>query len=104
MRTRLIECEPPTDLAAILSFRSQFVRRRRSWKHLRVVQIAVLPLTNMSRDPADEYFSDSLAEEIINALTQLAGLKVIARTSRSRSRAKTIRVKMTRTPTIGPDH
>ena len=43
--------------------------------------IAVLPFANMSRDGDDEYFSDGLAEEIINALTQIAGLKVIARTS-----------------------
>lgn len=43
--------------------------------------IAVLPFANMSRDADDEYFSEGLAEEIINALTQLSGLKVIARTS-----------------------
>jgi len=43
--------------------------------------IAVLPFTNMSRDADDEYFSDGLAEEIINALVQVPGLKVIARTS-----------------------
>jgi eukaryotic-like serine/threonine-protein kinase len=43
--------------------------------------IAVLPFANMSRDADDEYFSDGLAEEIINALTQVVGLKVIARTS-----------------------
>jgi eukaryotic-like serine/threonine-protein kinase len=43
--------------------------------------IAVLPFANMSRDADDEYFSDGLAEEIINALTQVLGLKVIARTS-----------------------
>ena len=43
--------------------------------------IAVLPFANMSRDAGDEYFSDGLAEEIINALTQVSGLKVIARTS-----------------------
>ena len=43
--------------------------------------IAVLPFANMSRDADDEYFSDGLAEEIINALTQISGLKVIARTS-----------------------
>jgi len=35
----------------------------------------------MSRDPDDEYFGDGLAEEIINALAQIPGLKVIARTS-----------------------
>jgi serine/threonine protein kinase/Tfp pilus assembly protein PilF len=43
--------------------------------------IAVLPFANMSRDADDEYFSDGLAEEIINALTQVRELKVIARTS-----------------------
>jgi len=35
----------------------------------------------MSGDKEQEYFSDGLAEEIINALTQIPGLKVIARTS-----------------------
>jgi len=43
--------------------------------------IVVLPFVNMSRDPDDDYFGDGLAEEIINALAQIAGLKVIARTS-----------------------
>jgi len=43
--------------------------------------IAVLPFANLSRDTDDEYFSDGLSEEIINALTQVRGLKVIARTS-----------------------
>jgi TolB-like protein/Flp pilus assembly protein TadD len=43
--------------------------------------IAVLPFVNMSGDKENEYFSDGLAEEILNALTKLAGLKVVARTS-----------------------
>jgi len=43
--------------------------------------IAVLPFANMSDDKEQEYFSDGMAEEIINALAQVQGLKVIARTS-----------------------
>jgi serine/threonine-protein kinase len=50
--------------------------------------IAVLPFANMSREPDDEYFSDGLAEEIINLLTQIPGLKVIARTSSFAFRGK----------------
>jgi len=43
--------------------------------------IVVLPFTNMSADPEQEYFCDGLAEEIINALTKIKDLKVVARTS-----------------------
>jgi serine/threonine-protein kinase len=43
--------------------------------------IAVLPFANLSGDKDNEYFSDGLAEEILNALTKLHGLKVAARTS-----------------------
>jgi TolB-like protein/Flp pilus assembly protein TadD len=43
--------------------------------------IAVLPFSNLSADPEQEYFCDGMAEEIINALTHLEGLRVVARTS-----------------------
>src|SRR5256886_9448341 len=43
--------------------------------------IAVLPLLNESGDPHDEYFSDGLSEELIAALAQINGLKVIGRSS-----------------------
>ena len=43
--------------------------------------VAVLPFANLSGDKDNEYFSDGLAEEILNALTKLHGLKVAARTS-----------------------
>jgi eukaryotic-like serine/threonine-protein kinase len=50
--------------------------------------IAVLPFANMSGDKEQEYFSDGLAEEIINSLAQLPGLKVTARTSAFAFRGK----------------
>jgi TolB-like protein/tetratricopeptide (TPR) repeat protein len=43
--------------------------------------IAVLPFGNLSADPEQEFFCDGMAEEIINALVHLDGLRVIARTS-----------------------
>jgi serine/threonine-protein kinase len=43
--------------------------------------IAVLPFANMSADKENEYFGDGLAEEIINALANVAGVNVTARTS-----------------------
>ncbi|HET6767824.1 MAG TPA: adenylate/guanylate cyclase domain-containing protein [Chitinophagaceae bacterium] len=43
--------------------------------------IAVLPFTNMSNDPEQEYFSDGMAEEILNSLSHLKDLKVAGRTS-----------------------
>jgi serine/threonine protein kinase len=43
--------------------------------------IAVLPFVNRSRDPDDEYFADGLADELLNVLTRIRGLRVAARTS-----------------------
>src|SRR5207253_7184968 len=43
--------------------------------------IAVLPFVNLSSDKEQEYFSDGMAEEILNALAQIDGLRVIGRTS-----------------------
>jgi serine/threonine protein kinase/Tfp pilus assembly protein PilF len=54
----------------------------------RAPAVAVLPFANMSDDKAQEYFSDGLAEEIINALVQIPGLKVTARTSAFAFRGK----------------
>jgi len=43
--------------------------------------IAVLPFANMSRDADAEYFSDGLAEELLNVLSKINGLRVAGRTS-----------------------
>ena len=43
--------------------------------------VAVLPFANMSADPDNEYFTDGMAEEIINALSKIQALRVASRTS-----------------------
>jgi len=48
-------------------------------KHIR--SIAVLPFVSLSSDPENEYFSDGITEELLNALTRVEGLQVTARTS-----------------------
>ena len=55
--------------------------------------IAVLPFINMSADPENEYFSDGISEEIINALTKVRSLLVAARTSSFAFKGKTPDIK-----------
>ena len=55
--------------------------------------IAVLPFANMSTDPENEFFSDGLAEEIINALTKVRDLRVVARTSAFSFKGKEIDIR-----------
>src|SRR5208282_2765635 len=43
--------------------------------------IAVLPFSNISSDPENEFFADGITEEILNALAQIRGLRVAARSS-----------------------
>lgn len=51
--------------------------------------IAVLPFADLNRDEANEIFSDGLTEELINALTRVEGIQVVARTSAFRFKGKT---------------
>jgi serine/threonine protein kinase len=43
--------------------------------------VAVLPFANLTADPEQEYFCEGMAEELINGLAQVSGLRVVARTS-----------------------
>jgi len=54
--------------------------------------IAVLPLTNMSGDREQEYFSDGITDDLITALSRLPGLFVIARTSSFTYKGKAVRL------------
>ena len=54
--------------------------------------IAVLPFTHLSSDPDDEYFCDGLAEDLLNALARIDGLKVSARTSSFSFKGKDVRI------------
>lgn len=44
-------------------------------------RVAVLPLSNISPDPNDEYFADGISDELISTIGKIQGLRVIARTS-----------------------
>ena len=54
--------------------------------------IAVLPFVNMSDDPANEYFSDGISEELLNALAKVTELSVAARTSSFRFKGQDLGV------------
>jgi adenylate cyclase len=60
--------------------------------------IAVLPFTNMSGDPEQEYFSDGISEDIITDLSKIAGLTVIARNSSFTYKGRAVDVR-----TVGRD-
>jgi adenylate cyclase len=55
--------------------------------------IAVLPFTNMSEDPKQEYFSEGITENIITALSKCTELFVIARTSTSKYKGKPVELR-----------
>jgi TolB-like protein/Tfp pilus assembly protein PilF len=54
--------------------------------------VAVLPFVNRSGDPEDEYFSDGLADELLNVLAKIQGLRVAARTSSSTFKGKEVTI------------
>jgi TolB-like protein/tetratricopeptide (TPR) repeat protein len=78
-------------LAVVLLITNQFVLDRNAGRRAQSADtgpanvpaksIAVLPFVNMSGDARNDYFSDGITEEILNALAQVPRLKVAARTS-----------------------
>ena len=54
--------------------------------------IGVLPFANMSENPENEYFSDGITEEILNALSRIPTLKVAARTSTFALKGKSLNI------------
>src|SRR6202043_790915 len=56
-----------------------------------IPSIAVLPFTNQSGDPQQEYFSDGIADQLINDLSRLPGLFVIARNSSFAYKGKAVK-------------
>ncbi|WHZ20634.1 MAG: Adenylate cyclase [Rhodanobacteraceae bacterium] len=77
-------------IAVVLLLANMFIGRKGAGLQLRdsstlagipAKSVAVLPFVNMSGDPKEEYFSDGITEEILNALAQVPNLKVAARTS-----------------------
>jgi serine/threonine-protein kinase len=75
-------------LVHVLRKKPAFLSRVSAASALAQKSIAVLPLLNESGDPNDEYFSDGLSEELIAALAQVRGLKVIGRSSSFRFKGK----------------
>jgi TolB-like protein/Tfp pilus assembly protein PilF len=55
--------------------------------------IAVLPFANLSGDPAQDYFSDGMSEELLNLLARVPGLQVAARTSSFAYKGKTVDIR-----------
>jgi eukaryotic-like serine/threonine-protein kinase len=55
--------------------------------------VAVLPFANVSAEPDNQYFSDGLAEDLVNALTRLPGLHVASRTSSFRFRGQSVDIR-----------
>lgn len=67
-----------------------------AWAYRRpaeVPSIAVLPLVNMSGDPANEYFSDGVTDELTGALAQLGRIRVTARTTAFAYKGKPLDIK-----------
>lgn len=67
--------------AVLFAFNSTGNRLAMGSSQTRMQSLAVIPLTNISRDPTQEYFSDGITDALITDLAEIGSLKVISRTS-----------------------
>src|SRR5512134_2047437 len=92
--TRCLEKNPRQRFQTALDVSNELRQLRKEWERGEsstvsgpatemVASIAVLPFANRSGSAEDEYFSDGLADELLNVLAKIKGLRVIARTSSS---------------------
>jgi hypothetical protein len=68
-------------LAALVGF---LLLGRSSTRPIKVESVAVLPLSNLSSDPEQEYFAEGMTDELITNLAKVRSLRVISRTSAMR--------------------
>jgi len=82
---RCLEKDPERRFASmddVIPYLAGIVRgASRQERDTRRASVAVLPFVNMSSDRENEYFSDGLAEELVNSLSRIEGLQVVSRTS-----------------------
>jgi TolB-like protein/DNA-binding winged helix-turn-helix (wHTH) protein/Flp pilus assembly protein TadD len=75
--------------ACLVVWQANLRRPTRGGVNPPIQSIAVLPLENLSRDPAQDYFADGITDALITSLAQIRGLKVISRTSIMRYKGTT---------------
>lgn len=78
---RALSKEPADRFTSMEAFSSALVGHDVVTRRSPSKSIAVLAFANLSTDPEDEYLSDGLSDEIINALTKIEGFNVVSRTS-----------------------
>jgi TolB-like protein/DNA-binding winged helix-turn-helix (wHTH) protein/Tfp pilus assembly protein PilF len=81
---------PAVAMIALLVWSAMHFRaRQQNVSSPKISSLAVLPLENLSGDPAQEYFSEGITDELITDVARLPGVRVISRTSSVRYRGTT---------------
>jgi serine/threonine-protein kinase len=79
---------------ALLSYALYLLATSNKPKHKEIESVAVLPFTNANADPRIEYLSEGITDSIINSLSELPNLKVIARSSVFRYKERAVDVQV----------